>query len=719
MFNLTMGKKIILSALIPLLVLGITSILLGNSALKEMGKQEIAHVSEQILEDSKAKIHQLTNITMVIMENKYNLIHHQDTSLNPVALKMEDVIDASVAILEDIHNRDDLYEEEKKEMAKSIIKAMRYEDDKGYLFITDMHSRMLMHPVKPRLNGRSFSETKDINGVYFINEMVEVCRRNGGGTVSYYWPKPGKNEPTAKISYVRLFEPWGWVIGTGMHVDEVEQKIKNDAIKTISGLRYGDKNYFFIIDTNARMVDHPIKPELNGRDMSAVADKNGVRLFSEMTRITREKGEGYVKYTWYNPATNREEEKISFVKLFKPWGLIIGTGVYLGAIEDQVKEIEREVEENLAENVSKNLLVIALIMGLSFIAILFVVRQITRPLTSTSTILKDIAEGEGDLTRRVPIKNKDEIGTLGRWFNNFVEKLQEIIKNIGNQSEKVNDSAHELGTIAGNMSIQAGETANRATTVATAAEEMSVNMSNVSTTMEQTAGNVEMVAVAIQEMTASIQEIAENAEKARDVTGKAVIQTGKTSEQVGNLGNAAREIGKVVEAITEISNQIDLLALNATIEAARAGDAGKGFAVVANEIKELAKQVAEATSEIKGSISSIQKTTEVTVREIKMITKVVNENNDITETIASAVEEQSVIASEISGNLEQVVGGIQEVNENVSQSSTVAQEIARDIAEVNTASGELSSYAGDLGNSADSLQKVANNLVAKVKLFKV
>lgn len=186
MFNLTMGKKIILSALIPLLVLGITSILLGNSALKEMGKQEIAHVSEQILEGSKAKIHQLTNITMVIMENKYNLIHHQDTSLNPVALKMEDVIDASVAILEDIHNRDDLYEEEKKEMAKSIIKAMRYEDDKGYLFITDMHSRMLMHPVKPRLNGRSFSETKDINGVYFINEMVEVCRRNGGGTVSYY-----------------------------------------------------------------------------------------------------------------------------------------------------------------------------------------------------------------------------------------------------------------------------------------------------------------------------------------------------------------------------------------------------------------------------------------------------------------------------------------------------------------------------------------------------
>jgi len=137
------------------------------------------------------------------------------------------------------------------------------------------------------------------------------------------------------------------------------------------------------------------------------------------------------------------------------------------------------------------------------------------------------------------------------------------------------------------------ETTTRVQTVAAAAEEMSVNM----------------VAAAAEEMSATIAEIASNTEKTSAITNTAVAQSEKASAQIHELGGAAQEVGKVTESITEISEQTNLLALNATIEAARAGEVGKGFAVVANEIKEFAKQTAEATNEIKGKISEIQDVT--------------------------------------------------------------------------------------------------------------
>lgn len=371
---------------------------------------------------------------------------------------------------------------------------------------------------------------------------------------------------------------------------------------------------------------------------------------------------------------------------------------------------------NAARN--RNMVVGAVGLGLVVFLIYFLFnRLVNRPIQA----LRDMAGSlrEGDFTHTVEVMGRNELSHICERMNLVTGDLRKMVKDIVTNGESLATSAGELSSISEQMSSGADQTSGKANTVATAAEEMSSNMNAVAAATEQASTNVGMVATAAEEMTATINEIAQNSEKARTITAEAVSKSSNASDRVDELGTAAQEIGKVTETITEISEQTNLLALNATIEAARAGEAGKGFAVVANEIKELAKQTAEATVEIKSKVGGIQQSTEDTVSEIEQISNVVNDVNEIVSTIATAVEEQSVTTKEIAGNVSQASQGIQEVTENVAQSSTVAGEIARDIADVNQASGEISNSSSQVNLSADELSKLAGQLKEMVARFKV
>ena len=345
--------------------------------------------------------------------------------------------------------------------------------------------------------------------------------------------------------------------------------------------------------------------------------------------------------------------------------------------------------------------------------------KITRPIQVVVHRLKDMAEGEGDLTARLEGSNKDEFGELSNWFNIFMEKIQILIREIAENANNLNGSAAILSILSGHMSQGADKMSEQANTVAGASEEMSVNINSVSAAMEQTTTSVNLVAVAIEEMTGTINKIAENSEKGTIISNDAVLKVKNASNRVGELGKEALEINKVTETITKISEQTNLLALNATIEAARAGESGKGFAVVANEIKELAKQTAGATLEIKGKIGSIQNSTSGTVKEIEQITKVIDQVHDIVSFIARSVEEQSVTANNIAGNINQISNGILEVNENFAQSSVVAGEIAKDIGATNQGIGEISENSLKVNNSAEELNRLAEKLNQMVERFKI
>ncbi len=350
--------------------------------------------------------------------------------------------------------------------------------------------------------------------------------------------------------------------------------------------------------------------------------------------------------------------------------------------------------------------------------IFFISRSILQPIHATTLMLKDVADGEGDLTRRLVVTN-DELGDLAGWFNTFSSKLQTIIQQLQESLTSLDRSSKDLSGIAVSLASGAENATTRSNTVASAAEEMSSNMSAVAAASEQASTNINMVASGTEEMTATVNEIAGNTEKARNITEDAVKKTASASHRVDELGLAAREISKVTEVITEISEQTNLLALNATIEAARAGDAGKGFAVVANEIKELAKQTAKATQEIKFKIDSIQTSTDHTITEIGQISGVISEVNELVSAIASAVEEQSVSTREISDNIRQAAQGINEVNENVSQSSSVSSEIAREIAEISEVAGDINGNSGTINNQSTTLTALAAQLNTIARQFKV
>ncbi|GAB6904811.1 Methyl-accepting chemotaxis sensory transducer with Cache sensor [Desulfosarcina cetonica] len=353
------------------------------------------------------------------------------------------------------------------------------------------------------------------------------------------------------------------------------------------------------------------------------------------------------------------------------------------------------------------------------VLVLFSARSIVRPINAAVAGLKDIAQGEGDLTMRLPVTSRDEVGELARWFNTFIEKLQGIIKDIAGGVETLSASSTELSAISEQMTQGIETVTDKSNTVSAAAEEMSANMNNVAAAMEQSSTNTNMVATAAEEMSATIGEIARNAEKARGISDDAAHKATSASTNMDQLGVAANSIGKVIETITDISEQVNLLALNATIEAARAGEAGKGFAVVANEIKELAKQTAAATQDIKDKIEAIQGTTTTTVDQISEITEVIRDVNDVVATIATAVEEQSAATNDIATNVSQASQGIQEVNENVNQSSSVAVEISKDIAGVSFSMNEMSTSSGQVHLSAQELSKLSESLKQMVDQFKV
>ena len=343
---------------------------------------------------------------------------------------------------------------------------------------------------------------------------------------------------------------------------------------------------------------------------------------------------------------------------------------------------------------------------------------IARRLRKTADLMRDISEGEGDLTRRLDATSRDEIGEFARYFNHFVEKLQGIISRIADTTTTLASSATELSATAAQLASGAEETTNQSKSVATAAEEMSANMNSAAASTEQMSTNVRVVALAVNQLTASITENRRQREQASSVAATAVGLAGSGNTTISELGAAANEVGKVIEVIQDIAEQTKLLALNATIEAARAGEAGKGFAVVATEVKELAKQTADATEDIRRRIDGIQASSSSAVRSIGEITAVIQKVNDVSRTIASAVEEQSITTKEISKNVAETSSAAETVARGVAESASATKEIARIIGEVDVAARQTAQGAGAAQTAGSRVSGVTEQLHGLVGQFK-
>jgi methyl-accepting chemotaxis protein len=346
--------------------------------------------------------------------------------------------------------------------------------------------------------------------------------------------------------------------------------------------------------------------------------------------------------------------------------------------DDSMTSSAKALSAGAAVSNGVTIFAVLLCLGIAY----YTARAITSPLHETVALVRGIAEGEGDLTRRANQTTGDELGEMGKWFNIFIVKLEGLIAQVAKSTQGVAAASERLFGVSHKMGVGAEETATQANVVAAAAE--------------QVTRNLQTVAAATEEMTASIGEISKNASTAAGVAGRAVERMAAADTTMNHLGKSSAEISEVVKVINSIAQQTKLLALNATIEAARAGTAGKGFAVVANEVKELANETAKATEQISQKIQAIRKGTDEATEVIAEISGIIVQMHEISMTIASAVEEQTATTKEIARNVTEAALGESQVTENITSVAQAAESTSSGAQSTQTAAAELAGMAVEL-----------------------
>lgn len=448
----------------------------------------------------------------------------------------------------------------------------------------------------------------------------------------------------------------------------------------------------------------------------------------------------------------------------------------LKSTEDKVSEYLRTIATQEKEKFDRAVFISTLLACLGLVSTGFAIYManymtdtIVTPLTKCVRFTEQVASG--DLTQTLDFQRKDEIGQLSSALNTMVQQLRGMAGEVQQSATTVASASEELSSASTQMTSSAQEmltVSSKATTVTTdldvriktvasaveqtsatlrevysasehveksnttigdAVVEISTNMHTIASGTEEMSAAVNTVAAAIEEMSHSLAEVSKNAGQAARVAARAESTAKRTSATVDELGHSATEIGNVVDLIKGIASQTNLLALNATIEAASAGDAGKGFSVVAHEVKELAKQSADATENIRVRIEEMQKTTAEAVVAITEIVHVIDELNQINHTIAGAVEEQTATVNEVSGSIvgaaraamdiaasvQKTAGRTNDVSSQLQVANVGVQQITNNLEELTQGSNEISKNAGGAAHSAEEMA----NSIDRVKLSSV
>jgi len=437
-----------------------------------------------------------------------------------------------------------------------------------------------------------------------------------------------------------------------------ESTAKQLALNAIKSLRYQGQEYIWVNDYDHVMLMHPIKPDLNGKNLYDLKDPNDKYLFRHFVTTVKNDGEGFVDYLWPKPGFEQPVPKVSFVKGFAPWQWIAGSGLYIDDVAGEVNSATIELVVSLS-----------ILFILVFASLFFITQSILKPLRAATRRMNDISRGEGDLTQNLEEDGHDEITLLAKDFNRFVNKLRNVLRETGASVSQLSASVSTLTNVADTSAQCSNRQQQETDQTASAVNQLSASAIQIAQSAEQARNNS--------------QNAKEETDTGRNVVAASVQMATELSDEIrqsqqtiNDLKLETENIGSLLTVIQGIAEQTNLLALNAAIEAARAGEQGRGFAVVADEVRTLAGKTQSATEEIDEMIAKLQNGAGSAVaamdqsvhktgaslehakdaeRSLSAIAQAIDVINDMNSQIAAASEQQSQVSEEINRSISSIV----------------------------------------------------------------
>ncbi|WP_335917731.1 methyl-accepting chemotaxis protein [Shewanella chilikensis] len=490
-----------------------------------------------------------------------------------------------------------------------------------------------------------------------------------------------------------------------VHVTEVAKEIVSfqrgqggDYKAALRDVRFGSAGYFFVYDGNGKNLFHALLPNLEGTDQIGMTDPKGIKIIVGLLNAARN-GDGILTYYYQKPGTNELVEKIGYAAMIPGTDWIIGTGAYVDDIEASVAEYRQTALADMEEKLWLTLMIVIVITLITAMLILFAAQRTVTPIRNMLDNLNDIAQGEGDLTKRLQVRGEDEIAQLGQAFNRFVDKLQRIIRDVTTATHEVQDASGSIHAQTQAIAAQLANHNNETDQVVTAITEMS-------STAQEVAMNTTQVAEATHTATDEVAKAQECVDTSLTEISTLMAEINSAADHIQSLNEQSQKINSVLSVIGGIAEQTNLLALNAAIEAARAGEQGRGFAVVADEVRSLASRTQASTLEINEMLSELHRLVSQAVAAMEesqqschrsvessrliseslgAVTSSVTSINDMSTQIATAATEQSSVTEEINRN----VYAIQEIVAELLHSSEEAARVSQTVSHSGDNLGQL------------------------------
>ncbi len=471
-----------------------------------------------------------------------------------------------------------------------------------------------------------------------------------------------------------------------------EDEAKAEAITTIKMMRYGNNDYFWINDMHPTMVMHPMKPELDGKDLSESKDPTGLKLFVEFVNVVKQDKAGFAYYQWPKPGQEKPVAKISYVAGFEPWGWVVGSGVYV----DDVDEIFK------AHLIRGGAVMFAVILSV-VVFMLMLAKNIVGSVNALSQTIAQVA-ASNDLTLRAK-EGQDEPGQAARAFNHLMDSFSEIISSVRGNSENVTATAQELTRTSAQITLGTQAQSEAAASTAAAVEEITVSINSVAANSEEVRKKSDLSLAHATQGNESVTVMMVEIDKVEESVNQIAVS-------VKEFVESTRAISGMTQQVKEIADQTNLLALNAAIEAARAGEQGRGFAVVADEVRKLAEKSAQSANEID------RVTTSLNSKSVQVETTVQDGLRSL-HTTQDQVEHVAEVLAGTGASIKQSSQGVRDINTSVNEQSIASSEIAKNVEKIAQMSEENHAAVDLAGQEIARLEKLAEELHESVSRFRV